>query len=130
MIIGVGHDLLEIDRMKKVIKREGFLLKYFTENECALFDSRNNNVATIAANFSGKEAVSKLLGTGIRGFSLKDIEILRDELGKPVVYLHNDAKILAEKQKLESIHMAISHTDHLVSVVAIGESSRYMEDSI
>jgi len=123
MIIGIGHDLLEIDRIRQAIKNPIFLTKYFTEKERELFQIRKNNSATIAANFSAKEAVSKVLGTGIRQFALKDIEVLRDTLGKPVVYLYNGADQLAKQQQIESIYVAISHTDQLVSVMAIGEGN-------
>lgn len=89
MIIGIGVDIIEIERVRQAIQNnKNFLSKLFTERELDYFINRNMNSEVIAGNFAAKEAVSKALGTGIRGFSFKDIEILRNELGKPEVILH------------------------------------------
>ena len=91
MIIGIGTDIIEIDRIEKAINdNKNFLKKVFTIKEIEMFNRRNMRAEVIAGNFAAKEAVSKALGTGFRGFSLIDIEVLRDELGKPIVYLNND----------------------------------------
>ena len=108
MIIGIGTDIIEIDRIEKAINRNnGFLDKVFTAREIEMFKERNMRSEVIAGNFAAKEAVSKALGTGFRGFSLGDIEILRDQLGKPIVYLSdNMKKIINAKHK---INISISH---------------------
>lgn len=115
MIIGIGTDIIEIDRIKlKLDKNENFIKKLFTEEEIRYFNKRKLNPEVIAGNFAAKEAVSKALGTGIRGFSFKDIEILRDKLGKPIVTLHNEAKKIANEICSEfnnyKIHISISHS--------------------
>lgn len=120
-IIGIGNDILEIERIRKAIEHNGFLERYFTEKEIKLFDERHGNVSTIAANFSAKEAVSKVFGTGIQAFSLKDIEILRNDLGKPFINLYNGANEVAIKLKLVNLHITISHSKEVVNVVVIGE---------
>ena len=98
MIIGIGVDIIEIERVRQAIQNnKNFLSKLFTEKEIDYFISRKMNSEVIAGNFAAKEAVSKALGTGIRGFSFKDIEILRNELGKPEVILHNGAKLIGNK---------------------------------
>lgn len=98
MIIGIGVDIIEIERVRQAIQNnKNFLSKLFTEREIDYFISRNMNSEVIAGNFAAKEAVSKALGTGIRGFSFKDIEILRNELGKPEVILHNGANLIGNK---------------------------------
>lgn len=109
MIKGIGTDIIEIDRVEKAINRtEGFLNRYFTLNEIEMFEQKKFNPQTIAGNFSAKESISKALGTGVRGFGLKDIEILRDELGKPIVKLSED---LRKKLNIldDKIHVSISH---------------------
>ena len=68
-----------------------------------------------------KEAVSKVFGTGFRGFGLLDIEVLRDELGKPWVRLHGGAKKLADSLKITRIHVSITNTGSLASAYAVGE---------
>ena len=79
MIIGIGTDIIEIERIEIAVKRtKGFINKLFTENEINIFESRGFKSEVIAGNFAAKEAVSKALGTGFRGFGVKDIEILRD----------------------------------------------------
>ena len=76
MIRGVGTDIVQVGRIGTAIKRTPmFLEKVFTEEERKYFKSRNNNLETIAGNFAAKEAISKAMGTGIRGFGLLDIEI-------------------------------------------------------
>mgnify|MGYP000529639502 CR=1 FL=1 len=73
------------------------------------------------AIFAVKEAVSKVFGTGFRGFGLLDIEVLRDELGKPWVRLHGGAKKLADSLKITRIHVSITNTGSLASAYAVGE---------
>lgn len=86
MILGIGTDIIEIDRIEEGIKKNTLLLqRIFTEREIEVFQSKKLRYETIAANFAVKEAVSKAIGTGLRGFSFNDIEVLRDELGKPYV---------------------------------------------
>ncbi|MDU1006119.1 MAG: holo-ACP synthase [Clostridium butyricum] len=109
MIIGIGTDIIEIGRIEIAVKRtKGFINKLFTENEINIFESRGFKSEVIAGNFAAKEAVSKALGTGFRGFGVKDIEILRDELGKPVVNLNSNVYEIL-KRKDVNIHLSISH---------------------
>lgn len=121
MIVGIGNDIIEIERIKKAVAKEGFLNKYFTEGEIALFVERHNNAATIGGNFSVKEAVSKALGTGFRAFDLRDIEVLRDDLGKPVVTLYNNAKVVSDHLGILFWHVSISHSKTTITAMAIGE---------
>ena len=116
MIIGIGVDIIEIERVRQAIQNnKNFLSKLFTEREIDYFISRNMNSEVIAGNFAAKEAVSKALGTGIRGFSFKDIEILRNELGKPEVILHNGANLIGNKlvgnNNSLRVHLSISHNN-------------------
>jgi len=108
MIIGIGTDIIEIDRIEKAINNnKNFLSKIFTNNEIELFRKRNMRIEVIAGNFAVKEAISKAIGTGIRGFSLIDIEVLRDDLGKPIAYLNDNVeKIINSKYRL---NVSISH---------------------
>ena len=85
-IFGIGIDIAEIYRIKDILEKNNrFINKIFTENERKYFESKNFRVETIAGNFAAKEAISKALGTGIRNFEFKDIEVIRDEKGKPIV---------------------------------------------
>ncbi|GAA0753739.1 holo-ACP synthase [Clostridium sartagoforme] len=122
MIIGIGIDIIEIDRIKKAIDRtNGFIEKIFTDKEITLFKSKNMRSEVIAGNFAAKEAISKSLGTGIRGFSLKEIEVLRDDLGKPIVFLSdNIEKLIGKGYKL---NLSISHNNTSAIAFAILEES-------
>lgn len=121
MIFGIGTDIIEIERIETAIKRNTkFLEKMFTEREIELFKDRNFKNETIAGSFCVKEAVSKALGTGIRGFAFKDIEVLRDSLGKPEVILGDKiTNIINNKLK---VHASISHNnDTAIAFVVIEE---------
>lgn len=118
MIVGIGNDIIEIKRFEKIVENKHFLEKCFTQNEISISGQKPS---FYAANFSVKESVSKVFGTGVRGFELCDIEVLRDELGKPYVVLHNRAAALADKLGIDEILVTISDTDSLVMTVAVGE---------
>lgn len=120
MIIGIGTDIIEIDRIENAInKNNSFLEKVFTAKEIEMFKSRNMRSEVIAGNFAVKEAVSKALGTGFRGFSLTDIEVLRDELGKPIVFLSKDIKKLISVEY--RLNISISHNKTSAIAFAILE---------
>lgn len=130
MIIGIGVDIIEIERVRQAIQNnKNFLSKLFTEREIDYFISRNMNSEVIAGNFAAKEAVSKALGTGIRGFSFKDIEILRNELGKPEVILHNGANLIGNKlvgnNNSLRIHLSISHNNSSAIAYSVLEGEYY-----
>lgn len=110
MIIGIGTDIIEIERIEKVINRtSSFIEKSFTSNEIEYFKTKGLKGNVIAGNFAAKEAISKAIGTGFRGFGLKDIEVLRDEFGKPVVNLSNRIYKLLNVGQF-NIHVSISHS--------------------
>lgn len=109
MIYGIGNDIIEIDRIQKAIDRtSNFLEKIFSKREIEYFESKGMKTESIAGNFASKEAFSKALGTGVRGFSLNEIEVLRDELGKPYIEV---SKNIINKFSLEEVkfHITISH---------------------
>ncbi|HAT4210817.1 TPA: holo-ACP synthase [Clostridium perfringens] len=130
MIIGIGVDIIEIERVRQSIQNnKNFLSKLFTEREIDYFISRNMNSEVIAGNFAAKEAVSKALGTGIRGFSFKDIEILRNELGKPEVILHSGANLIGNKlvgnNNSLRVHLSISHNNSSAIAYSVLEGEYY-----
>lgn len=131
MILGIGVDIIEISRIKKIQKdNSNFINRIFTEKEVQYFNTRNMNPEVIAGNFASKEAISKALGTGIRRFSFKDIEILRNSLGKPIVNLYNEANIIAKQLLTKEflnykIHLSISHNNENAIAYAILEGDAY-----
>lgn len=119
MILGIGTDIVEIDRVSKAIQKDSFLNKCFTQNEINLIKKKSPQTAT--GNFCAKEAFSKALGTGFRNFSLKDVEVLRDNLDKPYIILHNNAKNIFEKIEANSIYVSISHCKEYATAVVVIE---------
>lgn len=122
MILGLGNDIVEIHRIKDALERNPrFLSRIFTKTEQEYFDSRKMKTDTIAGGFAAKEAVSKAIGTGFRGFSMKDIEVRRDENGRPFVILHENALKTANGKGIKEIHITISHCSEYAYAVAIAE---------
>lgn len=118
MIVGIGNDIIEIKRFEKIDNLEYFTKRYYTEGE---INASKGRISFFAANFSVKESVSKMFGTGVRDFALKDIEVLRDELGKPYVNLYGNAKEIAKAKGINNILVSISDTDTYVTTMAVGE---------
>ena len=118
MIFGIGCDIIEIERIAK--QDEHFLEKHFTKEEQELF-KKKKLPQTIAANFAAKEAFSKALGTGVRGFSLIDVEVLRDDLGKPYINLYNNAKEICKKAGVGEIYVTLSHSKELAMAYVVLE---------
>lgn len=118
MILGIGTDMIEIERIRKACEKKAFLVRAYTEQECR---QTKGNASSLAGNFAVKEAVSKVFGTGFRTFMPIDVEVLRDEAGKPYVVLHGGAKELAETLGMVRIHVSISNTAEHAFGFAIGE---------
>ena len=109
-VFDIGIDIIEIKRIKDAIeKNPRFLEKIFTENEIKYFKSNGFKYESIAGNFAAKEAISKAIGTGIRKFNFKDIEVLRNELGKPIVKTYNNLNHICIAYNVIEIKVSISH---------------------
>ncbi|HLL27365.1 MAG TPA: holo-ACP synthase [Xanthobacteraceae bacterium] len=94
MIIGIGSDITDVQRIEKVIARHGerFIARIFTENERARAESRKNRVETYAKRFAAKEACAKALGTGIRGgVWWRDMGVVNLPSGRPTMQLTGGA---------------------------------------
>lgn len=114
--LGIGNDIIEISRIEKAVLKNNFTEKVYTQKEMEYIISRGNRAETYAGKFSGKEAVSKALGTGVRNFALTDIEILNNKLGKPYVIFKNN---LENFNDIYTVHISISHCREYASAVAV-----------
>ncbi|KEI94795.1 holo-ACP synthase [Clostridium botulinum] len=123
MIYGIGTDITEIRRIEKAITRnKNFINKLFTRNEMDLCEKKNFKLEFIAGRFAAKEAISKALGTGIRDFNFKDIEIINNELGKPQVVLKPKVEDIIRKiSQSYKIHLSISHEKEYAIAYALLE---------
>ena len=120
MIVGIGNDIIEIERIEKAISKEGFKDKIYTQRELENIKKRGNRAETYAGVFSAKEAISKAIGTGVREFSLTDLEILNDDLGKPYVVVSERLdKIIKSKKENYQIEISISHSKKYATAMAI-----------
>lgn len=118
----VGIDTVEISRIKKSARNPRFIKKVYGQNELAELAERGMPAQSMAACFCAKEAFSKALGTGIRGFKLSEVELLHEKNGKPCIKLSGNAKKLANSicQDLENcIKVSVTHTKELASVIVI-----------
>ena len=121
----IGVDVIEIDRIESAIDRWGerFFRRVYTPAER---DHCRNRTPELAARFAAKEAVMKALGTGIKGVGWREIEVLPDPDGKPLVYLHGGAKRKADELRLCDLAISLSHSRDYAVASVVGESS---EDS-
>ncbi|MBE6827690.1 MAG: holo-[acyl-carrier-protein] synthase [Ruminococcaceae bacterium] len=116
-MIANGIDLIEISRIEKALKSEGFISKVYGESE--LKELSVKKAQSYAAAFCAKEALAKALGTGISGFKLNEAEVLHDEKGKPYFKLSGSALELA---KGLSFALSITHTDEYAAAVVTAYS--------
>ena len=108
-MLTTGVDIIEIPRIKQVLDRYGqrFLNRVFTPAEIAYCRGRAPN---LAGRIAAKEAAMKALGTGVRGVSWKDIEVIRADSGAPSLRLHGRAEKRAERLQMSEMSLSISHS--------------------
>jgi holo-[acyl-carrier protein] synthase len=121
MNLAVGTDIVEIERVARAIRRwPRFCRRIFTGRELACCYAKSNAVSSLAARFAAKEAVAKALGTGFRGFSWCEVEILDNQQGQPEVVLSGRAYRLAREQGFSQWTVSLSHSrSHAVAVVVV-----------
>jgi len=117
----IGVDIVEIGRLEKAIARHGesFLRRVYTDSELKLYRKK---LPSLAARFAAKEAVIKALGKPAKDMSLKDIEILSDPGGRPLVNLYGKTRQHAEKMGLGKLAITISHSKEYAVAFASGDT--------
>ena len=111
-----GIDIVEIGRIREKSQNETFVKSVFTQNETEYYVRHGKKAETLAGMFCAKEAVSKALGVGFRGFRPCDIEILHDENGAPYVKLHGNAARISDGKTAE---ISISHCREYAAAVCV-----------
>lgn len=125
MIVGIGCDIIEIERIARAIKSESFIRRVFTAEEAAYCQRRGQQAAaSFAARFAAKEAVLKALGTGLREGSLQEIAVDNDGLGKPLVQLSGQFAMLAKQLGVKNIQISLSHSRELATAYVIMEDGK------
>src|SRR5579864_2282023 len=113
MIVGLGVDITEVDRIEAAIARRGraFLERLFTPSEISYCERHRNRAERYAGRFAVKEAAMKALGTGWRsGVRWVDIEVVREPSGKPTLKLWGESRAIADRLGVRSIVVSITHT--------------------
>jgi len=123
MMLGIGVDLIEIDRIQKLLDQYGdhFLQRILVPAEITYCQLHRRPAPHVAARFAAKEAIAKAFGTGIgERLGWHDIEIVRKDTGEPEVILHDAARKLAEQRGGTRVRISLSHTaDHAVAVAIL-----------
>jgi len=122
-IIAQGIDLIECERIREIWDRHGdrFLARLLTNEETRYVQRYKHAVPSLAGRFAAKEAILKVLGTGWRGkIAWRDMEILNDGHGQPLVTLTGECERIAEKLGITAILVSITHTDSFAAATAIG----------
>jgi holo-[acyl-carrier protein] synthase len=121
-LIGIGVDLVEVDRMRRTLARTPALVeRLFTDAERAYCERRRDPTERFAARFAAKEAVMKALGVGLGAVGWHDIEVARAESGRPSVVLTGRAAALAAERGVSGWHLTLSHTSRVAEAIAVAE---------
>lgn len=123
MVVGLGTDIVEISRIEQMIERhaDAFLKRVFTDAEIDYCKRRRHSAEAFAGRWAAKEAVMKVLGTGfVKGIGWKDIEILSELSGKPVVQITGGAGEHADRIGIDEVLITISHCKAYATATAIG----------
>jgi len=119
-VLGVGTDLVEVDRFRLAMKRRKKLgQRLFSDDERAYAERHRDPAPRLAARFAAKEAVMKALGVGLGAFKLRDVEVARRRSGAPQIVLRGKAAALAETQGVTDWHLSLTHTDSMAMAVAV-----------
>ena len=124
MVLGLGTDLIEIERVQQSISRFGerFLERVFTPGEIAYCLQKKRSAESFAARFTAKEAAAKALGTGIsRGVSWKEIEVKREAGERPTLHLSGRAAKRAEAMGVKRAQLSLTHSHALAMAVVVIE---------
>jgi len=124
MIVGLGVDITEVDRIEAAIERRGraLLKRLFTPSEIAYCEKHRNRAERFAGRFAAKEAAMKALGTGwAHGVRWVDIEVTREPSGKPTLKLSGAACAIATSLGVQNIALTITHTGNTALALVIFE---------
>ena len=123
MIFGIGIDIIEVERVEKLVsKKDKYLQKIYTLSEINYCECKRNRAEEYAVRFAGKEALLKAVGTGIsKGLKFNEIEIVNNKLGKPEIVLYGSTKKYVAKNKIKNIQVSLSHLKEYAIAVVILE---------
>jgi len=111
--VGIGVDIIDNKRFKKLIKDNKFINRIFSKKEISASKKKLNKINFFSNRFAAKESFAKALGTGFRNkLNFRDIEILNDKLGKPFYLINNKIKqIIKKNKKIANFELFLSISD-------------------
>jgi holo-[acyl-carrier protein] synthase len=124
VIVGLGLDIAEVDRIADALTRHGaaMLERLYTPREVAYCESHKQKFERYAARFAAKEAAMKALGTGwTHGVRWRDIEVANTRAGKPTLQLEGAARQIADSMGVKNISVSITHSGNLAIAQVIFE---------
>jgi holo-[acyl-carrier protein] synthase len=123
-MIGIGTDLVDIDRFRTVLARTPSLAgRVFLSDERAYAEQAADPTPRLAARFAAKEATLKSLGLGLGAMALSDIEVVKHDDGRPELRLHGPAAEKAAAAGARRFLLTISHTDHVAQATVVALAS-------
>jgi len=121
-VIGLGVDTVDVDRFREVLRRTpGLAQRVFTDAERAYAAEQRDPTERLAVRFAAKEAVMKVLGVGLGGVRMRDIEVVRAASGAPGLLLHGGAAELAARHGVQRWWLSLTHTRLVATAVAAAE---------
>ena len=126
MIYGIGTDIVNIDRIQKIIlkNKEGFIKRVLTDHEQALFANKADSAAFCAKRFAAKEAFSKALGTGIgRVVSFQDLTVRNNDNGKPHFIPSEKLRLYLLEKGVKQAHLSISDENQYALAFVVLEAN-------
>jgi holo-[acyl-carrier protein] synthase len=124
MIIGIGVDIVEIERFRKVIERlkDRFTQRIFTSAERKFCITHRDPTPHFAVRFAAKEALFKAIGTGwAKGVTWLDVEVQRDRQDAPTIELHGEAQRISTSLGVQVVHLSLSHSEQWAVAMVVLE---------
>ncbi len=122
MILGIGIDVVHVQRLRRWGEIPGLLDRYYHPDELkAALPRGESGILSLAVRFAAKEAFGKALGTGMQGLVLKEISVMNDEIGKPIMLLSGRAEQAFKKMGGKRIFISLSHERQNALAVVIIE---------
>jgi holo-[acyl-carrier protein] synthase len=125
MILGTGVDVVDVERIRRVILRWGdkFLARMLTEDEKEYCYRHTDVSPFVASRIAAKESLFKAIGTGlVRGMTWREVEVVRDAKGNPSLAVHGVTLEKVQELGAKHVHVSMSHSEHIAQAVVILES--------
>jgi holo-[acyl-carrier protein] synthase len=122
MILGIGLDVVKVERLRAWTRQPGMLERFFHEAEIEkCLAAGEGGLLSLAARFAAKEAFGKALGSGLSGFALREVQVVNDGAGKPDIVLHGGARRRFEQAGGRTLFLSLTHEDDYALAMVVME---------